>query len=169
VDVLFEGFVLGFVVKLGQVFEVDTSGMHEVFKFKAGGEGGIVGGDFFGELGDISFDKIEGIIENFHIMPVGIDSNTACHELVDVIKHVFWAETATDKSFLNMQGEILDELVDVNEAFAGGAVDLREVVESGLFEDVIFDAGVSFEVFEVEDEFLSELEFRSVVWDQAFD
>ncbi len=168
-NVLFEGFVLRFVVELGQVFEVDTSGMHQVLEFEAGCEGGIVGGEVFGELGDVSFDKIEGIIENFNIMPVGIDSNTACHELVNVIKHVFWAETATDKSFLNMQGEILDELVDVNEAFASGAVDLREVVKSGLFEDVIFDTGVSFEVFEVEDEFLGEFEFGSVVWDQAFD
>lgn len=34
---------------------------------------------------------------------------------------------------------------------------------------MIFDAGVSFEVFEVEDEFLGEFEFGSVVRDQAFD
>ncbi len=101
-DVLFNGFVLGFVVELGQVLQINASRVHEIFEFETCGEGGVIAGEVFGELRYVSLDKIEGVIEDSHIMPVAIDSNAPCHELVDVIKHVLGTETAADEVFLNM-------------------------------------------------------------------
>lgn len=60
-------------------------------------------------------------------------------------------------TLLDMNGQVLDQLVDVDEAFASGLVDLREIVQCGLFEDVVLDASVPLEVFEVEDDLLGQL------------
>lgn len=78
-------------------------------------------------------------------------------------------QTASRKTLINMHRQVLDQLVDINQPLSGGLIDLRQVIQSGLFQHVVLDPCVSLEVLEVEHELLGELQAWRGVGDQALD
>lgn len=117
VNILFDGFVSDIWIKLGQVFEVDSSLMHDILEFDSVCENNIMRWKLFCQYFHILVDRFQGILQSFDIISVGFRWHSSLHKLIYVVKDVFRPQKASSLVLFYFDWKVFDQLVDVNKPF----------------------------------------------------